>query len=113
MQITLPWPPSILSPNTRVHWAPRAKAVASYRNECGWRARAQGVYPVEVGPVRMTITFHPPDARRRDRDNMIASCKAMMDGLADAMILDDRFFIPTYQVGDIITGGGVTVDLPD
>ena len=36
-----------------------------------------------------------------------------MDGLSEAIGVDDRHFIPTYQVGDIITGGGVTVDLPD
>jgi crossover junction endodeoxyribonuclease RusA len=59
----------------------------------------------------MTITFHPPDARRRDRDNMIASCKALMDGLSDALGVDDAYFIPTYAVGNIVTGGAVVIDL--
>jgi crossover junction endodeoxyribonuclease RusA len=59
----------------------------------------------------MTITFHPPDKRHRDRDNMIASCKALMDGLSDALGVDDRHFIPTYEVCNTITGGAVIVSL--
>jgi crossover junction endodeoxyribonuclease RusA len=111
MRITLPWPPKQLSPNARLHWATKAKAVASYRSDCGWRARAQGVHPVDVKYLPMRVTFHPPDARRRDRDNLIASCKALMDGLSDALGVDDSYFIPTYEVCDTITGGAVIVSL--
>jgi crossover junction endodeoxyribonuclease RusA len=87
--------------------------VASYRSECGWRARAQGVNLSDTIPVKMQITFCPPDARRRDRDNMIASCKALMDGLSDAIGIDDRHFIPTYQIGEIRKGGAVIVEIAD
>jgi crossover junction endodeoxyribonuclease RusA len=111
MRIELPWPPKDLSPNERPHWTKKAKAVKAYRTECGWRARAQGVNLSDVTPVHMQITFAPPDARRRDRDNMIASCKALMDGLSDAIGIDDRHFIPTYQIGEIRKGGAVIVEI--
>jgi crossover junction endodeoxyribonuclease RusA len=111
MTIVLPWPPKELNPNARIHWAPKAKAVASYRSECGWRARAQGVYPVEADRVHMTIRFCPPDARRRDMDNLIGATKSARDALMDALMVDDSRFVVTYEMGDIVKGGAVEVDL--
>jgi crossover junction endodeoxyribonuclease RusA len=35
------------------------------------------------------LHFVPPDRRRRDLDNLIASMKAGLDGLADALGVDD------------------------
>ena len=111
--IDLPWPHKSLSPNARIHWAPKAKLTASYRSECGWRARAQGVYPTDADRVRMTITFCPPDARRRDMDNLVASTKALRDGLMDALGVDDSKFIVTYAIGDIEKGGLVRVEIQE
>jgi hypothetical protein len=34
-----------------------------------------------------------------------------MDGLSDALGVDDRHFIQTYAVGNIVTGGAVVIDL--
>lgn len=42
---------------------------------------------------------------------MIASCKALMDGLSDAFGVDDAYFIPTYAVGNIVASGAVVIDL--
>ena len=111
--IDLPWPHKSLSPNARIHWAPKAKLTASYRSECGWRARAQGVYPTDADRVRMTITFCPPDARRRDMDNLVASTKALRDGLMDALGVDDSKFVVTYAIGDIVKGGAVRVEIEE
>ncbi len=111
MQITLNWPPPELSPNARVHWAKRASKVKSYRSQCGWKARSQGLFPSDADEVAMTITFRPPDLRRRDRDNMIAAFKAGMDGISDAIGVDDSRFIPTYRVGDTYLGGAVIVEI--
>jgi crossover junction endodeoxyribonuclease RusA len=111
MRITLPWPPKQLSPNARVHWRQKAECVKSFRALCRWSAYTQGARPLVKDIVPMTITFHPPDARRRDRDNMIASCKALMDGLSDAFGVDDAYFIPTYAVGNIVASGAVVIDL--
>ena len=113
MVIDLPWPHKSLSPNARIHWAPKAKLTASYRSECGWRARAQGVYPTDADRVRMTITFCPPDARRRDVQNMIGSVKALVDGLQDALGLDDSRFVIAYVLGPIVKGGAVRVEIEE
>lgn len=119
-QIQLPWPPSKLSPNARVHWADKARAAKAYREECGWLFRQ--AFPLLTGAptycpasrlliggrLDLWIQFFPPDNRRRDDDNCLAMFKAGRDGLADAMAIDDRVFISHPRVMDE-TGGHVIV----
>ena len=105
---TFPFPPSILSPNTRAHWAKLARAKKAYRQVC----RIVSGRPTRfIAPVIMTVTFHPPDRRRRDRDNMIAASKAGQDGLSDALGVDDADFVPTYRIGDPVRDGAVVVSI--
>jgi len=111
--ISLPWPPAMLSPNKRPHWAQRAKLTASYRSECGWRARAQGVYQTDAESVRMTMRFCPPDVRRRDMDNLISATKGLRDGLQDALGVDDSRFVVTYEMGEPVKGGAVQVEIAE
>jgi len=40
------------------------------------------------------ITFIQPDRRARDRDNLLAACKPMLDGVADALGVNDSQFEP-------------------
>ena len=109
--ISLPWPPSKLSPNARIHWAPLAKLKAAYRTECWAISGPQKPALPEVGPIPIRIVFRPPDRRTRDRDNMIASFKAGADGLADGLGVNDARFEPTYAVGEPVKGGRVEVYL--
>jgi crossover junction endodeoxyribonuclease RusA len=110
MQITLPWPDRALSPNARVHWAAKARAVKDARLEAS--LSLPRLYTVfGDGPVPMRWTFHPPSRRRYDRDNIIASCKAYQDGLSDVLGVDDSRFEPTYRMGEVRGGGCVIVEI--
>jgi crossover junction endodeoxyribonuclease RusA len=112
MTVTLPWFYPNLSPNDRAHWAVKAKNFAAYKNACAWESRAQGIGPwVRTGPVLISITFCPPDRRRRDLDNMVSSSKALGDGLALALGVDDSRFVPTYRMGEPRKGGAVLVEV--
>lgn len=111
MKLTLPWPPTGLSPNDRVHWAAKSKLVKAYRTDCYWAAKAGGVRVVDAPELALTITFHPPRRGRIDRDNRIAAFKAGQDGLAEAMGCDDSIFVPTYRLGEPIKGGAVIVEV--
>ena len=106
MILTLPWPPKELSPNTRKHWAVKAKYTKQYRAVCA--ALAARV----AKPERLTfqITFHAPDARPRDDDNMIGSFKSGRDGLADAWGVNDRAFQFMYKFGPPVKGGQIIVE---
>lgn len=110
---TIPWPDRTLSPNARCHWARKAKAVKAARSLAAWTVRAAIQRKPGWGRVYVSMTFCPPDKRRRDRDNLIAGMKAATDGIADALGIDDSLFECTYAMGDVVKGGLVRVTLSD
>lgn len=87
--VTLPWPPTALSPNSRGHWAQLARAKKAYRADCAWQAKAQGVTRIEAERLHVHLTFHKPTKRAMDLDNMLARMKSGLDGLADVLGVDD------------------------
>lgn len=89
MVVDLPWPSPDLSPNARIHWAVKAKAVKDARRDATIAARAAGIKRACARRASVTLTFSPPDSRRRDTDNMLSSCKGYCDGIADAIGIDD------------------------
>lgn len=108
----LPWPPKELSPNSRTHWAKKAKITKAYRTECGWITR-QSRKKATPGLIDVHITFCPPDKRRRDIDNMLASCKGLIDGVADGLGVDDSRFVLHISRGEVVNGGAVMVAIND
>jgi crossover junction endodeoxyribonuclease RusA len=109
--LDLPWPSPKLSPNARQHWATAAKAKKAYRARCRAIATAAGVGAVLAGKTSLAVdlTFFPPDRRGRDMDNMLASMKSGLDGLADATGIDDRHWRLSIGVGEPVKGGQVLV----
>lgn len=109
--ISLPWPPKELSPNASCKLRDKMRAQKMYREMC-WALTLQAKPAVPASrPLPLTITFHPPDHRGRDLDNMIASFKRGQDGFALAVGIDDLHFAPSYVRGDVVPGGKVTVAL--
>jgi crossover junction endodeoxyribonuclease RusA len=111
MKLHLPWPPQELSPNKRVHWGKKSKAAKAYRLQCGLMTKAAKLIIPEIeGKLYLWLTFYPPDKRRRDDDNMIASFKSGRDGIADALGIDDSRFITRPWV-HTETGGYIKVSI--
>lgn len=114
MIVELPWPSRVLSPNGRAHWRELAKAKKQYRLIAFVMARKCGVLGGMVKGdqrLRLTLTFHPAVKRDRDIDNLLASMKAGLDGLADALMVDDCQFDPEVVIGECVKGGVVRVKL--
>src|SRR3546814_6926311 len=65
--------------------------VCSSDLDCLVLAKAARLKPVD-GPMALRIEFYPPDKRRRDLDNMLASFKYGIDAVAEAMGVDDSLF---------------------
>lgn len=108
--MTLPWPPRELSPNARVHWTRLSAVKARYRLACGLVAKSQGATAIgHRGSLPVALTFCPPDRRRRDLDNMLASVKSGLDGLADVLGADDSRWTITIEVDRERRGGFVEV----
>lgn len=111
--IILAWPDKRLSPNARTHWALKARLTKAARTAAGWATRASGVRVDGVGAIDLHITFNPPDKRNRDMDNLIASCKGMGDGIADALGVNDHRFRFTLEIGEMVKGGRVCVEIKE
>ena len=110
MKVTLDYPPASLSPNKRLHWSKVSKAKAQYRKSCWADCKAAGWHKIDMAHVHVRITFHPPDKRRRDLDNMLSSFKAGIDGIVDAIGVDDSDWeITLHKSPD--TKGCVVVEL--
>lgn len=113
LTLDLPWPAPALSPNARQHWATAARAKKAYRARCRAIATQAGVGGLPAGLTRVAafLTFLPPDRRGRDWDNMLASMKSGLDGLADAVGINDRDWRLAMNVADPVAGGQVLVRL--
>jgi hypothetical protein len=88
-----------------------ARITKAARQSAGWMARAAGLRTLPPQELRVTITLHQPDNKRRDAKNWEAACKAYIDGIADVCGIDDHFWRITFVWGDVIPGGKVVVEL--
>lgn len=85
--LRLPWTKPPLSLNDRGHWRARAETIATARQYVALHAARQGI--VADGPVAVRLIYHPRDRRRRDEDNLVATLKALCDGLVDGGVVPD------------------------
>ena len=95
--IVLDFPPKDLFPNraSGKHWGSLYKLKSDYRESSTWLAKSQlGDWKHNGNPIVLTLAFHMPDKRWRDADNCLAAAKAGIDGLADAIMVNDRIFNP-------------------
>ena len=109
--IILPWPDNALSPNSRVHWAVKAKAAKSYRKEAGWLTVTSKDGVDSEGLIHLKITFLPPSKRKYDLDNLLARIKSGIDGVADGFGVDDSRFKYTIEIGKVVPPGWVRVEV--
>lgn len=101
-ELVLEWPKRVLHPNSRVHWSQRHRARKQARRDAHLLAKAAGWHRVEWpdGRLHVWIDGYARDRRRRDHDGFLASLKAHLDGIADAMGVDDSRFVPHPWIKD-------------
>jgi crossover junction endodeoxyribonuclease RusA len=113
IDITLPWPAEMLFPNHHAppiakHGAVKAarleaclltsSAIVGVADVAAWTLALERVAQARKGEIRIMLCagFAPPDRRHRDIDNCLAACKAYIDGLAEALYLNDSCFSPYF-----------------
>jgi len=108
-KVTMPWPTKNLSPNARPHWATLSREKAQYRSS--WRMLSFAAGAMGYGKMwpmherrNVHFEFYPPNRRPRDDANIMASIKSGVDGMADALGVDDRFFRTSYELKEQIGG---------
>ena len=85
--LRLPWNKPPLNLNDRTHWRTKAATTKGVRDAA--QLLAAGIIGHATGPIEVTLTYYPRDNRRRDADNLVATLKALCDGLVDAGITPD------------------------
>ena len=114
MVINLPWPPRSLSPNARIHWARKAKDAKQCRLTAFAQTKLAGVGKGDFdlpASLKVTCVFAPPDHRRRDLDNMLSACKSLLDGVSDAIGIDDSKWHIALRKEAPVKGGSVRIEL--
>lgn len=113
-RIALPAGLKLLSLNGREHWSARNRRSQALK-KAAWAMALQGKVP-PLGRVIVIAEYRPPDRRRRDADNIMASVKAAIDGIVAAGVLPDDE-CPRYvskivcTIGDPFPKGLLTLHL--
>ena len=97
--VKLPFPAAELFPNRNngKHWTATFQAKERDKLE-GWAATREAMDA--VGPqewpehISLYLLYMTPDKRHRDADNMLAASKALIDGMAEALGVNDKRFKP-------------------
>lgn len=95
--LTLPYPDKSLNPNRKSgkHWATTKKVKDAAFEAAFYMARiAYASVNVPAEPIPLVITYVRKDKRYVDLDNLLSSSKSMIDGIAQGMRIDDKFFEP-------------------
>lgn len=103
--IVVGWPHKSLWPNGRSHWATKAREAKKLRTEAAWATKAASVR-IGDSPIPLHITVHPKaKGPAPDRDNCVSAAKHAIDGIADALGINDRHFAaPTVTISPERTG---------
>lgn len=116
-EVTITLPPGLplLSLNGRDHWAKRNRITQDIK-DAAWamamRAAVAGKVPA-FQRAEITVTYQPPDKRRRDPDNLAPTGKAAIDGLVLAGILPDdnskHVAAVRYEIGPVHPRGRIVI----
>lgn len=96
--IELPFPPASLSGHNKGHWHSKSSIVAKHRKWAAMATIAADATVPEAGDISISFTFYPPDLRG-DRMNYPNRIKPYADGIADALKVNDKRFLPSYHFG--------------
>jgi Holliday junction resolvase RusA-like endonuclease len=107
--LTFPWYPKELSPNSSCHFHVKAKKKAIYKELCYWTTKEANIPKSDYKELH--IIFYKPNRRHMDLDNMLASIKSGLDGMCNALEMDDRCFKKiTIEIAKDI-GGMINIEI--
>lgn len=107
--IKLPFPDAALFPNRKngKHWTATAgpKVAQKFEGYNLTKAAMKAAGPQEWSEhIPLSLLYIMPDKRHRDMDNCLAASKALLDGMADALGVNDKRFKPILV--DWVHGSG-------
>lgn len=114
MKIVLPFPPSVLSGHAKFKGGynyAKARATSEFRDKAKQATIDAGEVALpDQGDISIAIHFYPAN-NRGDRVNYAGRMKALIDGIADALGVNDKRFLPSYHFYEPEAPGRVEVEL--
>ena len=117
LRIELSWPAKQLGSNSSVHHMVRHRFRKAARNEAGWATKEALQRNRDWAPAGEQINVHlicqaPTGTVQPDNDGMVYRVKGALDGIADALGINDRLFqAPTVEWADRCERGKLVVVL--
>lgn len=97
MIVDLPYPHKALWPNGRPHRMAKAREVKKHRAWAWGAAMANMEVRWSPNPIPVRIVVHgKPRGPLPDKDGVVAAAKSYLDGIADAVDVNDRHFAAPY-----------------
>ena len=94
LKLTFPYPPSELNPNKRLHWAQKVK-LKNQQKDLGFALASRYADEfLDAKSVALSFVFYADSKRGYDLDNALASCKSLLDGIAQGININDKKFRP-------------------
>lgn len=112
-QWRIEFPPGqeLLNANDRIHWSKRSRITKQLRSDAHLMARYLKI--PRLARIQVDGIYEPPDKRRRDAGNWLATYKAQIDGLVDAGVVEDddhtRVHGPFPWIGDLFPMGRIVL----
>lgn len=119
--VRLPFPDKKLMPNKKngKHWTSTVANKDAQKSEAYIRTfEEMNIAGRQEWPehIPLSLLYLTPDKRHRDLDNLLAASKALIDGMAQALGVDDKRFRPILidavlgpKEGGLIAAVGVTI----
>lgn len=113
--LRLSWPHKDLFQNRGAHWAAKARATSTQQAEA-WALAKHHAVP-DMPNAILEFEWHPPKrgGRKPDPQNMPATVKAAIDGIALAMGCDDAGFRCRFpdHLSEPVKGGCVLITIKE
>lgn len=106
--IELPFPPSSLSGHAKGHWRSKSGPTSKHRKWAYDATKAVRPAVPATGDILVHMQFVPPN-RRGDRTNFANRMKPYLDGIAEALGVNDARFLPSYGFSEPKAPGCVLV----
>lgn len=117
--VRLPFPAAELFPNRAKgrHWGGLSAVRAKQKSDAFYATKAAGVFEDKGGNIPLSLLYMTPDKRKRDLDGLLAASKNLLDGMAQALGVDDSRFKPILvdwvqgekKVGALVAAVGVSI----
>lgn len=116
ISLVFPIPRKHCNPNSRSHWAAKAKHNSKTRHDAKLvTLSAISAIEDEIdapwSAAKMRIKWFHPTNRHRDKDNIIASLKSTIDGIVDGGLLHDDNEVSLLPVERFTDRGNPRVEI--